>query len=221
MLKKHIMAEPPWISLPEDMHEVLSGHQFSEVSREIYLFWNLQPSVKHICKQPGDQITHENSLTVGNRQQADSTKKPEHECFKICSLITQNGAEAMSKWIIPRISFPVWQEIPDKTVFGFKEPRIPFNSLPICEWVSEACAPVVTTFMKYSTDHGCDWQDDSAIIRFELPPIALMGWILTEKSFSLFFFPCVQQIHYQIGDELVLQAWRQQNSSMRQHLQLV
>lgn len=85
------------------------------------------------------------------------------------------------------------------------EPWFHYNNLPICEWVSEACLPVVTTFMKYCKDHECDWQDDSVNIRVWTSTHRIYWWNIDWEVIQP-FFPHVQQISYQTEDELVLQA---------------
>lgn len=85
-----------------------------------------------------------------------------------------------------------------------RSPRSYYSNLPICEWVREVCAPVVRTLMKYRKDHGRDWQDDSVNIRAWTSTSSIYWWNIDHHS--IWMFSHVQQIPYQIWDELVLQV---------------
>lgn len=87
--------------------------------------------------------------------------------------------------------FQFHKKSPTKLSWASRSPRFHYNNLPICEWVSEAFAPVVTTFMNYSKDHGRDWHDDSVNMRVWTSTSSTYWWnidqeVIQSERFLLF-----------------------------------
>lgn len=135
-------------------------------------------------------ITLNNMLGINSRQQtAQGNQKKSVSKSADCSYRMWHKQSTSGYYHIFPFQFD--KKSLTKLSWASRSPKFHYNNRPICEWLSEVCAPVVATFMQYSKDHRCDWQDDSVNIRVWTSTSSIYWWnidqvVIQSEHFVIF-----------------------------------